>query len=312
MICRRHFSTLALAVSSTSSSSGVNGKGEMITLTGVCGVTFVVVTAVTVTIAAPQSPEVARFEVASIKPAVNGVVTATPASANQFYRADFTLRSLIGYAYDTQPFRVLNGPDWIASSRWEVSAKTEAPVGPTQMRRLVQRLLSDRFALKTHMETNDLPIYELVLARGDGRLGPNLRPARVDCEPFVSGRRPMDEAPLDPITRLPVCVPRFGMGSGGFTMKLDGQPIARFASLLQPETQRVVVDKTGLQGPFDIEFTYASQFMTQFMTEAFGASSPDATALATALSEQLGLRLRSARGPVDVIVVDHAEPPTPN
>jgi uncharacterized protein (TIGR03435 family) len=288
----------------------------MRTMKAVSSATLIVVMAIAWTIAARQSPDLTRPAAASIKPGLKTPVPAAPRGGpDQFYRADVTLRSLVAYAYDVPAFRVVGSPEWpewIRSTGWEVAAKAEGPVEPAQMRRLVQRLLADRFALKTRVETRDLPIFELALARDDGRLGPNLKPAKVDCEPFISGRQPMSEAPLDPVTKRPVCVPRFGMGSGGFTIKMDGQPIARFAALLQPELQRVVTDRTGLEGPFDLEFIYGSQFMAGPTAGVFETPSSDATALATALSEQLGLRLRSARGPVDVIVIEHAEQPTPN
>jgi uncharacterized protein (TIGR03435 family) len=282
----------------------------------VSALTLVVVIVIASTIAARQSPDITRFAAASIKPGLNTPVPAGRQTApDSFYRASFTLRDLVSYAYDMPAFRVVgspDGPEWIRSSRWEVSAKAEGPVEPAQMRRLVQRLLADRFALRTRVETRDLPIFELVLARDDGRLGPGIKPAQFDCEPFISGRRPMSEAPLDPVTKRPVCVPRFGMSSAGFSLKIDGQPLARFAPLLQPELQRVVADRTGLEGPFDLELTYASQFMAGVTSGTFETPSSDATALATVLGEQLGLRLRPARGPVDVILIEHAEKPTPN
>ena len=94
------------------------------------------------------------------------------------------------------------------------------------MRPLVRRMLEDRFALKAHMETRELPIDELVLARSDGRLGAKIKPAAVDCAPFLNGARPMQESPRD-ADGLPLC------SSGGLlspnslvTPRLNGQPLA--------------------------------------------------------------------------------------
>lgn len=279
----------------------------------VCGITLVVVSAVVWTLAARQSPDVVRFAAASVKPAVTSAVPAAPqGSPSHFYRANFTLRNLVAYAYEVPLFRVVGGPRWVGADGWEVSATTDGPVQPQETRRLVQHLLADRFGLKIRLETRDLPIYELVLARDDGRLGPNLKPAGVDCEPFLSGRQPMQEAPLDPVTKRPLCLPRFGMGSGGFGIDQRGHSMARFALAIQPEVQRVVTDRTGLTGSFDIELKYQSPMMAALTGGVFDATSPDVAALSTALGEQLGLRLRSTRGAVGVIVIDYATQPTVN
>jgi len=120
----------------------------------------------------------------------------------------------------------------------------------------------------------------------------------------------MSETPLDPALKTPLSLRRFGMGSSGFSIELRGESIASLAVLLEPETRRVVADRTGLKGSYDIDLKFQSEFMAAATP---GWPTPEsATSLATSLREQLGLRLRSVQGPVDVIVIDRAELPTPN
>jgi uncharacterized protein (TIGR03435 family) len=259
-------------------------------------------------LAAGQSRDVTRFAAASVKPAAGIPPQGGAASPDRFYRADITLLNLINYAFDMRAFRIQGGPGWISTTRWEVIAKAERAVTAGEMRRLVQRLLQDRFALRTHVETRDLPIYQLVMSREDRRLGPNIKPAQFDCEPFLAGLRPPREAPLDPVTKFPLCGAIVGVASGGATMRLHGHSMARFAPLLQTEVQRMVIDKSGLDGSFDIELKYQSESMPRLS----GAPSQEGLPLFTALREQLGLRLEADRGQVEVLVIDQAEQPTPN
>jgi uncharacterized protein (TIGR03435 family) len=184
------------------------------------------------------------------------------------------------------------------------------------MRALVRRLLADRFQLRTRTESREVPRYDLVLARRDGRLGETLRPSTFDCEAVLaSGSATADDrARCDLRFR-----PKMGQGSGGrpsivsMTLMLQGVRISRLAALLQNEVQRVIVDKTGLDGTFDLEleFAPAGRFRPAGLP---GPSSPssDGPTLETAVQEQLGLKLESVRGPVPVVVVDSAELPTPD
>ena len=255
--------------------------------------------------APPQS-----FEVVSIKPRVTepplGGAGGTP--PDRFERPDTTLVLLIRYAHDLFDFQVVGGPDWVRSKRWEVSAKAPGPVaGAAAMRPLVRRMLADRFALKAHIEMRELPIYNLVLARSDGKLGPKIKPAAADCTPFLTGQRPMQESPRDPENGFPLCSSGASFGGGVITPRLNGQPLSGLIRTLEATLQRRVVDKTGLKGKYDIELTYVDE---QYQAQRTDAS--DGAALFTALQDQLGLKLESSRGPVDVLVVDSVSEPTVN
>jgi uncharacterized protein (TIGR03435 family) len=235
------------------------------------------------------------------------------------------LPQLITFAYQIQPFQLEGGTDWMASERFDIVARSERelPVSPpwegTDQRRLMLRtLLADRFRLRVHKETKELPIFELVLARDDGRLGPELRRASVDCAALSAARQAAARSGAPPAapSRDP------GPGSCGTTMNpgrilFGGSPLRAFATTLSPLTQRVVVDRTGLEGNWDFALTYTpdqSQLPPGPLPPGAQAPNvdPNAPSLVTAIEEQLGLRLRSARGPVEVLVIDRVERPSEN
>ena len=258
-----------------------------------------------------QAPDSSpTFEVASIKPAP-GEPPRVPVqlSPDRFYRPTVTLQDLIIYAHGLQGFRIIGAPEWAATERWEVSARAESAVTPAMMRRLMQRLLADRFALKTHTETRDLPIHHLVAARGDGRLGPQINPAEFDCEPFLTGERRTVDAPIDPRTGITRCATNVGMGAGVRTVRYRGVSSNRLAEFLSTAVNRVIVDKTGLRGSYDIELRFQDD--TAFIGPG-SRQQREAPSLFTALQEQLGLKLDAARGPVDVLLIDSVERPTPD
>ena len=174
----------------------------------------------------------------------------------------------------------------------------------------MQALLQERFKLATHPETRPLPIYALVLARADGKLGPQLRPSAVNCAETIRGR---GAGPMTPPGRgeRPPC--GMMMRPGGIVA--GGTPIAQLIQPLAMMTRRTVVDRTNLQGNFDVDLTFTPDQMPA------GAPPPGVTlppidpngpSIFTALQEQLGLKLEAQTAPVSVIVVDHVEPPTPD
>jgi uncharacterized protein (TIGR03435 family) len=251
------------------------------------------------------------FEVVSIKPRADDLVLPGRTSPDRFYLTNATVLDLVNYAFDVREYRIVGGPDWIRSEAFEINAKAERVPAPGQMRLMVRRLLEERFALKTHVERRDLPIYELVFARGDRRPGPSLRPATIDCEPFLTGRQPREESPIDADSGMARC--SFGASwstrTGVLTPRLNGVAISRLAAYVESVVGRQVIDRTGLDGRYDIELSYIDQKMLSL--PGFAAQrTGEGPALFTALEEQLGLKLESARGPVDVLVIDGAERPT--
>jgi len=249
------------------------------------------------------------FEVASIKPRSGVRVFGGPESPTLFSRPDITLRQLIGYAYEVQDFQIV-GPDWMATARYEILAKAPHPPARGEMRLMVRRLLEERFALNAHIETRELPIYELIVARSDRDLGSSVKPAIVNCVPFLLGQRPMTESPFDDDGISRRCSAG-GRGTGDLvTPRLKGIPMAWLALFLQPLVRRAVVDKTGIDGSLDFDLTFSSDGLAGL--PPIPGERADGPGLFTALQEQLGLKLESARGPVPMVVIDRVERPTPD
>ena len=255
------------------------------------------------------------FEVASIKPRTGDRAAGGTKSPDRFVRADTTLLELIRFAFNVQDFQIEGGPGWIASARFDVNAKA-APVsvGADGMRALVRRLLEDRFTLRTHVESREMATYDLLVSRGDGRLGEKLRRSTVDCEAIVaSGTATADDLARCDLRFRPKMVDSGGRPSiQSMTLMLQGVRLARLATLLQNEVERIVTDKTGLDGTFDLELEFAPQGRRPVGLPGPPSPPSDGPPLATALQEQLGLKLESVRGPVPVIIIERAELPTPD
>ncbi len=245
--------------------------------------------------APPPTPE--RFVVASIKPWVSGGQRQGRPSPDQYLRVA-TLSALLQEAFDLPPFLMSGLPDW-ADERWEVSAKSESPRSREAMRPLLRALLADRFALRVHVEKQEQPLYELVSARSDGQRDPKLKPASGVCDPFTEGKRPFTESPVDRYGQY-ACLGGILSIGNRMAVQLYNYRMQQFANALRSHLRRSVVDKTGFDGLFDFVFDFG-----------MGGGS-DLPVLETALRESVGLRLQSARGLVDVLVIESVERPTPN
>ena len=161
---------------------------------------------------------------------------------------------------------------------------------------MLRSLLEDRFRLSAHRETRDLPIYALVLARADGRLGPQLRQTTSDyCARLLAAAGKAGDTPVPP--GGPVC----GMRPGGTGNEITAgaMPMNEFARFLNVNVGRTVVDRTGLTGVWDFDLKWSAPNAP--------TPDPDRPSIFTALQEQLGLRLDAATGPVEVLVIDRVE-----
>jgi uncharacterized protein (TIGR03435 family) len=271
-----------------------------------------------------------QFEVASIKPnkSGDGRVLLGIQPGGRFTATNVTLRMLIRNAYQLQDFQITGGPGWLAEDHFDIVAKAESGDGlgdpfradqsgqPSRGQLMIRALLAERFKLVVHDETRDMPIYALVVARSDGKLGPQLKPSEVDCAAMAAarGRGPMlPPAPGQPGDR-PQCGIRIGMGN----MAVGGAPISQVANALANFVGRTVVDKTGLTGSYEFTLTWTPDQMPQ---RPPGAPEPlvngvpidpNGPSIFTAVQEQLGLKLDSQRGPVKILVIDRAEHPTEN
>lgn len=268
--------------------------------------------------AAPRPP---AFEVASVKPNQSGglgIQINTP-GVDRFTATNIPLRDLIRFAYDVQDVRLLGGPDWIRSERFDVVAKAEqpfpawGPAGPPMpLLLMVRTLLADRFRVVVRQETRELPAYALVVAREDRKFGPEITPSKLDCENLAK------KGPLPPPGpgRGGVAEPTCGMRIGPGQMVMGGAPMSQFSTVLSNFVQRVVLDRTNLSGTFDFRLSWTPDRIPQGSPPP-GAPplppvDPNGPSLFAALQEQLGLKLDAIRAPLEVLVIDRAERPTPD
>jgi uncharacterized protein (TIGR03435 family) len=292
-------------------------------LRGVWFVCTVVVMLVVITARGQQpatTPRGPAFEVASVKPNQSGslAIQLNTPGPDRFTATNVPLRDLIRFAYDVQDTRLVGGPDWIRSERFDVVAKSEqpfpawGPAGPPMPLLLMLRtLLADRFGVVVHPETRELPVYELVVARADRKFGPEINPSKLDCENQAPGRRGgPPPAPGNPAQ--PVCGMRIGPGQ----MVMGGTPMSQFATVLSNFVQRVVLDRTRLAGTFDFRLSWTPDRIPQGAPLPGGPAlppvDPNGPSLFAALQEQLGLKLESTRTALDVLVIDRVERPMPD
>jgi bla regulator protein BlaR1 len=226
-----------------------------------------------VPLALAQTPPPA-FEVAAIKPSKPGSTGSSILwdMSGRLTVENASLKRLIWSAYDVRDFQIVGGPPWLDSGTFDIVAKPEGPTNQDQKRAMQQKLLADRFHLKLHRENREMPVYELLVAKP----GFKLREAAN---------------------------PRHGIAGRANAIESNGSNIAALAETLARKLRRTVLDKTGLTGFYD----YKLEFSLDPATD--GTALPS---IFTALQEQLGLRLESAKGPVEILVVDHAEKPSEN
>jgi uncharacterized protein (TIGR03435 family) len=259
---------------------------------------------------AAQSNVRPQFEVASVKPSsATSVANVRPLPGR--LTANASLQILIQYAYGVQPFQVVDSARWLQSGRYEIDAKADGNTNRSQMFLMLQSLLKDRFQLKIHRETRDMPVYALVAAKGGLKLSPpkgsNCVDSAGDAAPEWAGGRMA--APGEVALAPPRCGSiglSLGLMQGG---KVAMPELVRKLSLM---LDRSVIDKTGFMGLFDLQVQFVPDETTPAMPPPPPGSDVSGISLPQALREQLGLQLESTKGPVEVIVVDHAERPSGN
>jgi uncharacterized protein (TIGR03435 family) len=249
------------------------------------------------------------FDVASIKQNKSGEFFGRFGyePGGQLVVVNNAVRNLIRSAYGLQNYQILGGPEWMNADRYDVSARAAGNASEEQLRLMLRRLLSDRFKLVVTRETREIPIFALVVARPERPLGPELRRAAVDCMPIVAAAEKQGVTPQlpQPQGNRPACGTRSMPG----LMMGAGVSIADLARNLAGPTDRMVVDRTGLTGPWDFDLRFALNGPAPNIP---GLPPPpaDAPSLFTALQEQLGLKLEPQRAPVDVLVITSIERPT--
>lgn len=282
-------------------------------------------------IAYAQTPASPTFEVASIKPAApqemgrmmmgtrGGPGTPDP---GQYTATNMPLSRLIMQAYNVRSFQV-TGPSWVDSQRFDVGAKVPPGTTKEQFQQMLQNLLAERFKLKVHKESKEVPIYALTVGKGgikmkeSAPLDPNATQETGRMAPPATGK---DGMPRMAAGGRGV---QMMMGPNGFRMQGGHVTTAQLADLLSNQLGRPVIDMTGLTAEYDYTLDFSPEGL-QMMKGMPAMPPPGALGgerggpgaeggresgptLFTAVQEQLGLKLEPRKGPVDLIVVDSAE-----
>lgn len=243
---------------------------------------------------ASPRPQFDSFEVATIKPVQSDRKAGRfiiMRGTDTFVSKNYTLKLLIAAAYELNPREISGGPEWVDSDRYDVQARTPGAVRPTheEQMRMLRSMLAERFKLSFHRQQKVFSIYELQVDKDGSKLKPSATAA--DAPPAL----------ISTVYPQHILLPA------------RNASMADFVSVLQRAIlDRPVVDKTGLQGRYDFDLQWAPD-ETQFGGEV-PVAPPDASSppFFTAIREQLGLRLAATRGPVEALVIDHVERPTPN
>ncbi len=252
---------------------------------------------------AQPAHDLPAFEVATIKPSQQADLLGiwgnsfpmtmrggpgTPSPGEITFK-NASLRSILMAAYNMKQFQI-SGPNWIATTGFNIVAKVPSGATKDQMRPMLQRLLAERFQLAVHRETKDLPVFALVVAKG----GPKL----------TAAQHPEDGGGS------------FGAWKGNARDVSTNQTIHGLAEFLTLLMDRPIVDSTGLTGTYDFTLYWAPEYPMRLATRTPGAEgepSEPAPTIFQAVQDQLGLKLEPRKSPIEILVVDHMEPkPTEN
>jgi bla regulator protein BlaR1 len=259
-----------------------------------------------------QPPPARHFEAASIKPSRSAdqrlfYDMSNIQSGGQFTVSNITVKRLIQDAYRIKDFQISGGPGWIGSDVFDIAAKPDGPASYEQFQQMLQSLLAERFQLAINSDTREMPVYALVV----GKNGPKFKAANESDPNFIDlSGRPIPQGGGRPR----ITIVRRGR------LTAQGLNMAAFADNLANFLGRTVLDKTSLAGMYDLKLEWkpdenqVAMFGAMGVPEGFGAPPPDwdGPSLFSALEEQLGLKLESQKGPVDIFTIVHVERPSAN
>lgn len=260
-----------------------------------------------------QTPQRAQFEVTTVrlnKACVNGA-GLEHLSQGRFGVECVSVREYIRGAYgsygfgrnpNVRPPKVLGGPDWVDTDRYDIVGTAPVETGLDEMYGPMMRaLLEDRFGLKIHSEIRELPVYTLIATRG----GEKLTPSKTGSCVAIDAKSVLKAPP-----GLNYCG-RFEMKRGAVCIAdAKGMTVAEFAARVFRDTlDRPVIDRTSIAGLFDIHLEFSG---LEISTGLSGDADDATPSVFTAVQEQLGMKLLPDKGPVEVLVIDHIEKPSPN
>jgi bla regulator protein blaR1 len=231
------------------------------------------------------------FQAASVKPNPHSGLSLASIriAGNRYSATGVPLRRLMLEAYNLRDFQMAGGPSWISTDQWDVEAvaedgvpllmlDVEDPEQPTAASLMMQSLIENRFQLEFHFETKELPVYELTVAKNDPKF-------KLSKEQTIG-----------------TCL------GGRGDMEVTANPFASFAYLLSRQSDRPLISKVDLTGLYDIKL----QWNPELKTEAESSTFSDKPSIFTTLQEQLGLKLESSKGAVEVLVIDSVQKPSEN
>jgi uncharacterized protein (TIGR03435 family) len=260
------------------------------------------------------------FEVASVKTTTSRTdARGVRVQPGRLIIDGLTAREIVAFAYDIpNPLRlsrIAGGPNWLDSDRFSILAKTDGNASSDRVRLMLRALLADRFHLLARTARLERPIYALMLARSDGSFGPGLhRTADTDCVQYWAARG----GALPPLPRNPkdvtTCVIR--AESGLIVARARTKPDLVTVAFPRVVEDRVVVDRTGLKGSYDVLLEWTPD-RKPFASAAdlppgLPVPAPPSTggpSIFTAIQEQLGLKLQPAKAPVEVLLIERFERP---
>jgi bla regulator protein blaR1 len=266
-----------------------------------------------------QTADRPSFDAASIKPntgPANGTGTVRILRGGRLRAENAMLRAVIQNAYDVKPFEIVGGPAWIDSARYDIEASAAGETSDQEVRRMMQRMLEERFQLRSHREAREVPVYTMNSAKGGLRLAPPKDGGCVVESASQGGARPpAPKAQMQlPCGRVMVRIemPRARMAGAQVEM-------AALARVLSNLLWRPVIDRTAYSGKFDMDVEFAADDALGLLAGPYRPDAtppipvePGAVSIFTAFQDQLGIKIESGRGPVDVLVIDRIERPSAN
>jgi uncharacterized protein (TIGR03435 family) len=248
-----------------------------------------------------STPPLPVYDVVSIHPHRSGDDSIDVTSRDgSFMASNVSLKNLISEAYGIREDLISGLPGWADSARFDITAKTIDP-NPSALKNLTRKqngamlrpILIDRFQVKVHNEIKTLPVFDLVLLRSGPKFQKSSPPTNNPNHPVPDGQPSPG-----------------GVWIHNYDLTATAIPLSTLADVLADQLDRTVIDKTGLTGLFDLKLKWTPDRLLNNAADDGSQNLPPS--LFTALQEQLGLKLDSSKGPVETLIVDHAEKPSPN
>jgi uncharacterized protein (TIGR03435 family) len=227
-----------------------------------------------------------KFEVASIKPtqAAPGSASGIQSVKSRIMGRNVTLKRCIRGAYDVPETLIFGGPKWADDERYDIDATAAGPAGGHDMMIMLQSLLAERFHLVLHREQKEISGYALVVAKGGLKAEVSAKEAASRTDASYSGGK----------------------------INAQATTIRNLAQKLSEALRMPVSDFTQIEGKFNFTLSWNPDDARTIAGPSKPLSEPSAPSIFTAVQEQLGLRLESAKIPADVLIIDHAEKPSEN